>query len=158
MIQPVRAPVRRQLSALFILIGWTSAVLVCAIKPLAHCGPNPNAETSHHELSDDHHHEAGSHQDGKEHQHDGDEEDAGSNSTCADDPSCKAIYSALNTTFPTPLEVLAATLLYDVNQLSTIVILHRPVCDSATSKERVLLLTHGVCTCVNSLPLAPPSA
>ena len=109
-------------------------------------------------MSDDHHHEAEGHEDDEEHQHDGDGEETGSDPTCADDLSCKAIYSALNTTFPAALDVLAATLLYDVFQLSTILALDRPICDSATSKERVLLLTHEVCTSVSSLPLAPPSA
>lgn len=156
---------RKQLSALFILLGWTSAVLVCAIKPLAHCAPDSNAETSTHLVSDNYLHDAEPHQHGEEHphddrhQHDGDKEEAGRDSNCADDPSCKAIYSALNTTSPAVLvDELAARLLYELFQLSTIIRLDITVSNSAPSEERVLLLTHEVCTSVSSLPLAPPSA
>lgn len=128
--------------------------MLCAIKPFAHCEPDSSSEKPHESVLAGHHHQT----DGHEHQEEHHDDAGGSDPTCAEDPTCKAIYSAVNTTSPAALEFPCATLLYEVFQLSTIVTLDSAVYESAVAKERVLLLTHEVCTCVNSFALAPPSA
>lgn len=156
-IQSVRAPLRRQLSALFILTGWIGAVFVCAIKPLAHCGPASSAERSHQIVLADYHDTEDHHHDDAHHE-DASRGDTNSGVPCSDDPSCEAINSAFNTASMAALRLPCAKLLYEVFQPSTVVQLGITLCDSARAKERVLLLTHEMCNCVNSFALAPPSA
>ena len=155
----MRITLRRRLSALFILIGWTTAVFVCAIKPLAHCGPDTSGPASHQPaIPESHHHEADGHQHDEHHEHKASDDESGKDANCEDDPSCQAIFSALNTGSLAVLQLPCAALLYEVFNVSTIVTFDLPACQSASSNERVLLLTHKVCTSVNFFALAPPSA
>ena len=139
-------------------MGWIGAVVVCAVKPIAHCGPDSTLAKRHESVSSDTHHQAEGHEHEEEHHQNGGQEDQGSDPTCAEDPACNAIYSAVNTAFAAALDLPSATVLYELFQLSTIVTLDLALNGAAITKERVLLLTHEVCTCVNSFALAPPSA
>ena len=152
----MRATLPRRLGNLVILIGWVSAVVVCTVKPLGICGPE-GAGRSHHEsesaIHDEHEHTSSDHS----HDHDADREHEGP-SSCDDSLSCGAIFSALTIAPEALVHAPALIVLYEMFSLG--VILQDAAQNSETSilNERVLLLTHEVCTRTTAFSLAPPIA
>ena len=131
----------------------------CSVKPLAACGPDPEAhqlpaEHTVSEVSEIHLHDEHSHSDEASRKHSHQTPDSNS---CADDKGCEAIASA----FPAsekvsvlPASYLLITFQFLADQIPVKPSLFEPV---RQVPEAVLVLTHEVCTIFASFSNAPPA-